>query len=70
MKTENKWNNKETEFNCKADAFQWFNDTIPDIDNVKIYYGNQCHYTKSILGTYSNIEQVYINGKLPVEYYD
>ncbi len=63
-------NNFGDAFNCKADGFKWLNEVQPGIDMPVIMCDGEKRYTKTPFGIYDCYFQSYVNGKLPVEYYD
>ncbi len=61
--------NNEIEFESKADAFKWLNETPFEIDTICLYCDNDLRYNKNMFGIWDVYTQAYIKGKLPVEYY-
>ena len=65
------WTNNEGQaFNCKADAFEWLNNAVADIDTLKLYCDGVTMYERFNWGIFDTTSQCYIKGLLPIERYE
>lgn len=58
------------EFDSKADAFEWLNEVVFEVDNVSIFCCGEKRYTKNHFGIYDESFKTYLKGNLPVERYE